>query len=122
MKRGKILVVDDDFYVRQLFKDFLEEKGFDVTLVEDAISAISAILSQDFDLVIADYKLPDIFGPELTKKIKCLKPYIPVIGMSAYSCKSLFLKSGADEFFEKPFRLSLFKESVERLLMERKNI
>lgn len=113
--KKKILVVDDDFYVRQFFKDFLEDNGFDVLLAEDAIAAISAIIRQDFDLVITDYKLPDIFGHELTRKIKCMKPHIPVIGMSAYPCKRIFMQAGADEFFEKPFRLSLFKIAIENL-------
>lgn len=115
MNKRKILIVDDDFYVRQLFKDFFEDNGFDVTLVEDAIGAMNAVIKHDFDLIITDYKLPDIFGPMLAKKIKTMKPYIPIIGISAYPCKKVFLESGADDFFEKPFRLSQIRQSVETL-------
>lgn len=115
MRKRKILVVDDDFYVRQLFKDFFEDNGFEVTLVEDAFGAIGEIIHRDFDVVITDYRLPDIIGPELTRKIKRLKPYIPVIGISAYPCKKIFLESGADYFFEKPFLLSNLRQSIENL-------
>lgn len=119
MNKRKILIVDDDFYVRQLFKDFFEDNGFDVTLVEDAIGAINAVIHHDFDLVITDYKLPDVFGPVLAKKIKNMKPRIPIIGISAYPCKKVFIESGADEFFEKPFRMSDIRQSVETLTIRK---
>lgn len=117
--KKRILVVDDDLYVRQLFRDFFEDNGFEVMLVEDAISAIMAVRHYDFDIVITDYKLPDIFGHELARKIKSMKPHLPVIGMSAFPYKRLFIQAGADEFFEKPFRLSSLKRTVESLIADR---
>ncbi|MFN3395326.1 MAG: response regulator [Thermodesulfovibrionales bacterium] len=79
----------------------------------------TTVINNDFDLIITDYKLPDIFGPELTKKIKFMKPFIPVIGISAYPCKKVFIQAGADEFFEKPFRMSDIRQSVETLTIRR---
>lgn len=115
--KKRVLVVDDDFHVRQLFKDFLEDNGYEAVVVEDSVAAIDAVIHHDVDIVITDYKLPDILGHELTRKIKCLKPHIPVIGMSAFPYKRIFLQAGADEFFEKPFSMFRIKQSIETLTM-----
>jgi len=117
--RKKMLVVEDDFLIRQLLKDFFEENGFEVVPVEDASGVLIEIMHNDFDIVISDYQLPDSFGPLLTKRIKKLKPLTPVIGISAFYCKQVFMQAGADDFFEKPFRLSTLKASVEYLTKDR---
>lgn len=111
-------MVDDDFYVRQLLRDFFEDNGFEVMLVDNAITAIKAVRHHDFDIVITDYKLPDVYGHELARRIKSIKPHLPVIGMSAFPYKRLFIQAGADEFFEKPFRLSSLKLTVESLMTD----
>ena len=58
----KILVVDDEENIRQLYKEEFEEMGYEVTMVADGIQALAALDTKKFDLVTLDMRMPDIDG------------------------------------------------------------
>ena len=114
----KILVADDDADVRKLLKIFLTYFGYEVDCVNDGDDAMRLIEKSNYSLLITDYEMPGINGVELTKKVRNLRPSMPIIGISgAYDIKKDFHAAGATLFMEKPFTLSILKNAMERELL-----
>lgn len=78
-KIERIFVVDDDPAVTQTFKYILDFLGYETVLFSDSPTALEAMKSEDFDLLLSDYNMPDINGFELVKKMLEIKPGLPVI-------------------------------------------
>ena len=119
MEKNKfhILVVDDDDKIRNLIKQFLNEKGF---IVSTAINAESAKLKIDifnFNLIILDVMMPGQTGYDLTKELKQSKN-VPIILLTAkgeVENRIHGLELGADDYLGKPFE-------PQELLLRIKNI
>lgn len=110
----RILVVDDDYVIRRLLKDFFEFFEYEVLCLESARDALSKIEAERFDIVITDYSMPDMNGIEFTRMARQIKPYLPIIGISATSNARGFMDAGANHFITKPFELRQMKEVVEK--------
>ena len=66
----KILVVEDDFDIRELLQNFLQEAGYEVATANDGIEALSLFSGQRYDLIILDILLPKIDGyPSYAERI-----------------------------------------------------
>lgn len=103
-----ILIVDDDTIIGPVLKDYLEDKEIHVTLINDSLSALSAIKPNNFDVCLLDVKMPGKSGFELGKELKELHPDLPFIfltGETGKSDKITGLKIGADDYITKPFNL-----------------
>lgn len=101
----KILVVDDDSYFNKMISTFLERNGFSVNSVFTSKSAMEYIASDLPDLVLTDFKLPDLNGLELMKLIKTKIPDQTMILITNYSDIRTAVRSiqlGAFEFITKP--------------------
>ncbi|MGI8725867.1 MAG: response regulator [Methyloceanibacter sp.] len=103
-----ILVVDDEFLIRALLSDHLQECGFKVLEAASADEAIGIIQNGDFsiDLVLTDIRMPgpmDGFG--LARWLHTHRPGLPVILTSGNSKKAHAVKELCEErpFFEKPY-------------------
>jgi len=113
----KILVADDDAIVRKLLNIFLTYIGYDVDCVTDGEEAMIAIEKDNYFLLITDYEMPGINGIDLTKKVRNLRPSMPIIGISgSHTCRKEFLTAGVTIFMEKPITLSILKNAMEREL------
>ena len=100
-----ILVVDDDDRIRELVKQYLEEKKFLVTTAIDASDAKKKIEIIKFDILISDIMMPGESGLSLTKEIKKNYP-TPIILLTAKgeaSDRIEGLELGADDYLSKPF-------------------
>ncbi len=119
MEKNKfhILVVDDDDKIRNLIKQFLNEKGF---IISTAINAESAKLKIDifnFNLIILDVMMPGQTGYDLTKELKQSKN-VPIMLLTAkgeVENRIHGLELGADDYLGKPFE-------PQELLLRIKNI
>ncbi|MGD9022686.1 MAG: response regulator [Deltaproteobacteria bacterium] len=80
----KILVVDDQAYIRRLVSDVLVADGYEVQAVGDACSVEGDLTSFRPDLVLLDLYLDGPEGFDLLKAIKCGCPKLPVVIMTAY--------------------------------------
>jgi excisionase family DNA binding protein len=101
-----ILVVDDDEEICSLFKDALEESGFMVTTVNSSLEGLELVKAQDFSLVFLDLKIPGMDGAELFKRIKEVKPNIPVTIVTGYPDSDLMMRAltcGPLGIMNKPF-------------------
>lgn len=120
--KSKILVVDDDPEIVELFVDVLERDGrFEVKTATTGYDA--GMITNEFqpDLIILDYMLPDINGNVVCKTIRT-KPelehtkIIIVSGVVNQDEINDLLKSGADEFVKKPFNIEKLIERIGQLL------
>jgi len=84
MKKGNILVIDDEEKLRGLFARLISAEGFDVQEARDCKTAFKKLEQNDIDTVLCDVKLPDANGVELTAKIKAQFPLTEVILFTAY--------------------------------------
>ena len=115
MKR--ILVIDDEVNIRQLYKVELEEEGYHVLLAASGKEALDILERETFDLVMLDIKMPGINGLEILGKIKEMKETIPVILISAYDAyKQDFTSWAAEEYIVKSSDLSEMKEKIKKYL------
>lgn len=105
MEERKILVVEDDKYVRESIKLILERKKYKVVLAEDGKEAIEIFKNEEFSLIIMDLMLPKLQGEEVIVQIR-KESYCPIIILSAKSenfHKVVGFNLGADDYLTKPF-------------------
>ena len=107
MEKNKyhILVVDDDIKIKELIKQFLEEKGLIVSTASDAKEAKEKIEIFNFSLIVLDVMMPGQSGYELTKELKSSKN-IPILLLTAKGeteNRIHGLEIGADDYLGKPF-------------------
>lgn len=101
----KILIVEDDYSIAELQKDYLELSDFQVDICEDGEKGLIAINKNKYDLLILDVMLPKMNGFEILKCIEGNKE-IPVLLVSAKKeeiDKIKGLSLGADDYITKPF-------------------
>jgi len=101
----KILIVEDDYSIAELQKDYLELSGFQVEICRDGAEGLDEIRKNKYDLLILDVMLPKINGFEILKEIYENKD-IPVLLVSAKKeeiDKIKGLSLGADDYITKPF-------------------
>ncbi len=100
-----ILIIDDDNRLRELLKDYLNEKKFEVYLSDDFLSAKEILTIFCFDLIILDRMMPSGDGIELIEFIKkrSNSPIIMLTAMGEDQNKIDGLKIGADDYLTKPF-------------------
>ena len=80
----KILVVEDDFDIRELLQNFLQEAGYEVATANDGIEALSLFSGQRYDLIILDILLPKIDGYGVCELIR-KQSDVPIIMLTALS-------------------------------------
>ena len=117
MKKS-ILIVDDDKRLRELLRDYLTEKKFEVYSCEDFLEAKEIISLVIFDLVILDRMMPSGDGIDLVEfiKEKSNSPIIMLTAMSEDQNKIDGLKIGADDYLAKPFEPEELYLRIKKLL------
>jgi len=105
MIKKSILLVDDDQRLRELLKDYLNEKDFQVFTSEDFNEAKEILSFFIFDLIILDRMMPTGDGINLIQDIKTVSktPIIMLTAMSENNDKIDGLKTGTDDYLSKPF-------------------
>jgi len=101
----KILLVDDDKDMCESLADVLTlDSDYDVKYRTSPLEALEALKEEDFSLVIIDYKMPEMNGVELLKRIKQAKPGTIVFMLTAFISNELIeqaKKEGADKVLSK---------------------
>lgn len=104
----KILLVDDASFIRTLLRRIVEENGhYVIGEACNGIEAISKYKELNPDLIFMDITMPEMDGITTIKEIRQIDHVVKIVVCSAMSQKKMVLeavKSGADDFIEKPFK------------------
>ncbi len=101
-----ILIVDDERSIRVGLNGLLSKEGYEVSLAENGAEALRMLVSQPFDLVLTDLRMPGLDGVSLLKQVKTQYPDVVVIMMTAYGSEKIAveaMKAGAYDYLVKPF-------------------
>lgn len=115
--KKKILVVDDETNIRLLYKEELEDEGYDVILAQNAEEALAKLEEDAPDLVTVDIKMPGMNGIDFLNKVKEKRKDLPVILCSAYgSFKQDFRVWASDAYVVKSADLQELKTTIKEIL------
>jgi DNA-binding NtrC family response regulator len=121
LKHTKILLIDDDEWIRDAMTLFFEAEGCQIMALETAEEALVEIQRQDYGIVICDYKLPGMDGLQLLKEVRKKKPEVKMILITAYKTDALVVEAkqmGIHDFIAKPFTSETIEASLSRLNSE----
>ncbi len=107
MKRGRVLIVDDEPQNRALFSTLLEREGYSVEVAADGVEALDKIELEAPDLILLDVQMPRVNGFEVCRRVKGddrrrLIPIVLVTGLAAREDRIRGIEAGADDFLAKP--------------------
>jgi len=113
----KLLIVDDEPSLRELYRAAFSFEGYDVVLATDGPEAIEMASKENPNLVIMDIRMPGMNGLETMAQLLSIDNELPVILNSAYShYRETFQAWSADGYVEKSSDLSPLMEKVGELL------
>lgn len=105
LTKTNILIVDDDFSIRETLKGVLEDKGYKVSTAEDGLAAVEMARKAHYDIMFIDVVMPGIDGFQTLDEIKKINPETNVIIMTGHSIEHLVEKAtslGAFKCIYKP--------------------
>jgi DNA-binding response OmpR family regulator len=117
----KILVIDDEYFVRHTLARILRSEGHEVTTAGDGERGMAAFRAGAFDLVITDIIMPRREGIETIRAMRKERPDAKIIAISGdpgvgdYDVLSIARKLGADDVLRKPFDAAELLGRVRRL-------
>jgi two-component system, response regulator FlrC len=117
-----VLVVEDDAALREALLDTLRAAGLAALAAADAQAALQLLSSEDIGLVISDVHMPGANGYELLTSIKRMRPYLPVVLMTAYGTVAqavAAMRDGATDYIVKPFDAQALIDMAQRQLAAR---
>jgi DNA-binding NtrC family response regulator len=120
----KILLIDDDEWVRDSLCLFFESEGCHILALETAEEGLEVLDKQDFDIIIIDYRLPGLDGLEFLRRIQKRYPVAMKILITAYGNEKLVAearKLGVHEYISKPFTSEAIEASLNRLIENRES-
>jgi len=120
-EEGKILVADDEELVRNMARAALEQSGYAVESAHDGKTAVEKFAScpDQFAAVLLDLTMPVMNGEDALKKIKAIRPDIPVVLSSGYNeveAVSRFETSGLAGFLQKPYTATALAGKIRKAL------
>ena len=121
LKEMKMLLIDDDEWIRDSMSLFFEGEGCDLLAVETAEEGMEELKRQEYDVIIVDYRLPGMDGLEFLDRIKDSHPNALTLLITAYGSREVFSKAsslGVRGFIDKPFTVKTLEDALFRLIEE----
>ena len=121
----KILVVDDEKCILDIFQNYFEStKNYQVLTANDGLKALEIIKAEEIDCCFTDLSMPELDGLELAKRISQHDNTIPVVVMTGYPTMDNAietLKNGVVDFITKPFRMEQILPTITKVMTARSN-
>ena len=118
--KKKILLVDDNAYIRDVLGRLLELQNFKVVTAEDGRSGIEASEDMSPDLIITDIEMPRLDGVGMIKALRSQSKFnqVPILAITAYGhwAEARAIEAGADRAMVKPIEPDMLFECIEQLL------
>ncbi|MBD3288126.1 response regulator [candidate division KSB1 bacterium] len=124
MSEYKILLIDDEPAQLKALSGFLSKKGFDIETANSGRAGIDILKKHAIDLIITDYRMPDLNGLEVQKQANQINPEVSVIVMTAYGSienATKAMQNGAIDYLTKPVDLDQLEIVIEKAF-ERKQL
>ncbi|MFO0660446.1 MAG: response regulator [Polyangiaceae bacterium] len=121
--RPRVLVVDDEKFIRDILADFLGMEGYFVRTAEDGAAALAEISRNHYDLIISDLKMPRMGGIELLDEVSRTDPTTVCVIMTGFGTVETAIdamKRGAYDYILKPFKVEEVMHIVQRGLEKRR--
>lgn len=121
----ELLIVDDDPFMTEILEQGLGDRGYNVTARASAQAAMTAIASDQPDLVLLDVNLPDMSGYQICQNLRrdAATRELAIIMLSACTDNKDIvngLRAGADDYVTKPFDFTVLREKIEAVLRRRR--
>ncbi len=120
---GRVLVIDDEAFVRDVLLQTLEGE-FSVALAGTGLEGVHQVEQSPPDVLVVDKNLPDISGIEVIEKVKQIRPDVEVLVITAYASVDSAIEAlrlGAFDYVTKPFdHIEVIAEKVRRASQKRK--
>lgn len=108
--KGKILIVDDEASVRELFSGVFTDENYEVIAAEDGGQALDILTKDNIDVIFLDLKLFGMNGIDLCRQIRKTKPVSMIFAITGWAplfeieeCR----EAGFDDYFEKPLDMDM---------------
>jgi two-component system NtrC family response regulator len=128
MDKPKILLAEDEKTQRDLLEGFLKKEGFSVESAASGREALDKLERDFFDIILLDYKMPELDGLQTLREVRRLYPDLPVVMMTAYGTVETAvasMKEGALDYLTKPIDLDelllIFHKVIERSQLIQEN-
>ncbi|NKB68488.1 MAG: response regulator [Candidatus Latescibacteria bacterium] len=122
MAAETILVIDDEEIQRQALAGHLRKQGYHILSAENGAAGIALFEGETVDLVLTDFRMPDMDGMGVLQRVRQLNPDVEVVLMTAYSTVGgavEAMREGACHYLEKPIDLDALDEVVQKALEHR---
>ncbi len=119
---GKILIIDDELIIRNMYHDMLSECGYEVYLAIDGLNGIEFYKNhfQEIELIVLDMAMPKLSGTETYIKLKEINPHLKVLMASGFRQDERVVKAinlGVNGFLQKPFTVETLSRAIKNILI-----
>jgi CheY-like chemotaxis protein len=112
----RILIVEDEDKVRKLHAELLENEGYEVVSVSDAVQASEILIRKHFDIILLDINLPQVFGSVLFDLMQVFHKSIKVIVTSVYPVEEQRkIMKDAAEYYDKAQGVDVLLEKIKKV-------
>ena len=108
-RKKTLLCIDDQADGLVIRQKFLEQLGYSVLIAESGRAGLRLLSEQSIDLVVLDYRMPELDGSQVATEIRRLYGRLPIVMLSAYPPENI---EGVDYTFQKPVGLGVLEALV----------
>ncbi len=114
----KILIIDDTPVIREFLYEVLTDSGFEVDIAENGEIGLNKATNENYNLIFCDVHMPVMNGMQAVKKIKEIKPEVPVVMTDSFPGKlaKQAAEVGAICCLSKPFSLDELRDIIDKIL------
>jgi GAF domain-containing protein/CheY-like chemotaxis protein len=112
---ARVLVIDDEPFVRETLEEILRLQQHDVVGADDGISGLARFREGAFDLVMTDLAMPGMSGWQVAQAVKAARPQVPVVLVTGWGVEVQaddLKKHGVDRVLTKPFRFEDVRDAL----------
>ncbi|MDP3016757.1 MAG: response regulator [Deltaproteobacteria bacterium] len=120
--RPHVLLMEDEMNVAKGLEMVMREEGYEVDLADTGQGALDKFRTSEFDLLVADLRLPDMDGMEVVQHVREKRPRTNVVIITGYPSVSSAVQAvrmGVSDYLRKPFTEDEFKTAVKSALKEK---